>query len=543
MKKVFFAFFAAAALLCACNKEKVNDTGEPLFVDFTVTPAAVYVGEAVSLDADVKGGATPYNYKWKIGDEEQALNRPSLTYTFSSSNSYVVKLEVTDGKGAVAQKQKVVVVNAPKIPEEGELALNWVGKMMGYNTKSAAAVADDGSVYSTCRDNKLYKWSSTGNSVWVKDILSGVASTVVGYGTPSIDTDGTVFISSGNSDGKGVLKAFKADGSLKWNFSEWYASSGTPAPTTQGTLAAIDGDNVYFGHTGTNGIVMSVNKSTGARNGFCAPAGGARSGIVISKNGYACWFGGKYGAFGIAETALDAGGNDPLTGQWRAFASKQATNSYEGQIALVNIASEPCVTGVYTDETGTKVYAVKASDGTVVSETYITDTETQDQGGVVVDKNGYVIASLNNTLGSDNGGIAIVDPASGTLVARFRTQEKVSGSPAVDKAGNIHFGTESGYYYVVKQNGSDCDLLVKRNLATLITGDHRYAAVFEDLGTAKIWSSPVIGDDGKIYICFTDNATRAFGGVACLSFEGCQGPADSDWPMIGHDRRHTGKQN
>ena len=198
MKKVFFAFFAAAALLCACNKEKVNDTGEPLFVDFTVTPAAVYVGEAVSLDADVKGGATPYNYKWKIGDEEQALNRPSLTYTFSSSNSYVVKLEVTDGKGAVAQKQKVVVVNAPKIPEEGELALNWVGKMMGYNTKSAAAVADDGSVYSTCRDNKLYKWSSTGNSVWVKDILSGVASTVVGYGTPSIDTDGTVFISSGS---------------------------------------------------------------------------------------------------------------------------------------------------------------------------------------------------------------------------------------------------------------------------------------------------------------------------------------------------------
>ena len=48
---------------------------------------------------------------------------------------------------------------------------------------------------------------------------------------------------------------------------------------------------------------------------------------------------------------------------------------------------------------------------------------------------------------------------------------------------------------------------------------------------------------GWDYICFTDNSTRAFGGVACLSFEGCQGPADSDWPMIGHDRRHTGKQN
>ena len=161
----------------------------------------------------------------------------------------------------------------------------------------------------------------------------------------------------------------------------------------------------------------------------------------------------------------------------------------------------------------------------------------------MVDKSGNLVASLNFSLGMDNGGIAIVNPAEGKVVARYRTQEKVSGSPAIDKAGNIHFGTESGYYYIVKQSGDKCDLVLKRNLSDVILADDRYKTTFADLGVSKIWSSPVIGDDGKMYICFTDNSTRAFGGVACLSFEGCQGPADSDWPMIGHDRRHTRKQN
>ena len=51
---------AAAALLCGCKKDPSSqDTGLPLSANFTITPEAVYVGEAVSLDAEVTGGTTP----------------------------------------------------------------------------------------------------------------------------------------------------------------------------------------------------------------------------------------------------------------------------------------------------------------------------------------------------------------------------------------------------------------------------------------------------------------------------------------------------
>lgn len=553
MKKVFFVLMAAAALLCSCGGNKgegPSGDGTPLSVNFSYTPTAVFAGDEVSFEAEIKGGKSPYTFKWTMGDVVLDMNRASVKYTFHASGAPVVKLDVTDAAGTTVQKKKVVVVDPPKVEEVGTLVVNWVGKMNGYNTKSAAAVADDGSVYSTCRDNKLYKWSSTGASVWVKQIFTATGNAVT-YGTPSVDTDGTIFIGAGSADGQGTLRAYNANGEVKWTFNEWYNSSGAaPAPNCMGPIVAIDASSVYFGCTGSSGIVLSANKATGARKGFLAPAGGARSGILISKNGYLHWYGGKYGVFGISQASLDVGGNSPLAALWRTFGSGEtaAQSTYEGQIACLNVGGVPCVAGVVSDVLGTKVYAVKAADGSVVCEAYIEDTADQDQGGVAVDANGNIVASLNYSLGKDNGGVVVVNPSTKSVVARFRVQEKVSGSPAVDAAGNIHFGTESGYYYVVKPNGENCDLLVKRDIAALVKADSRYKDTFSLLGTAKIWCSPVIGDDGKIYICFTDYATRdnaaaAFGGVVSLSYAGCTGPAASDWPMMGHDRRHTCKQN
>ena len=68
---------------------------------------------------------------------------------------------------------------------------------------------------------------------------------------------------------------------------------------------------------------------------------------------------------------------------------------------------------------------------------------------------------------------------------------------------------------------------------------------------AKIWSSPIIGDDGKIYICFSEGYEHTYGGVICLRFDddnekgitGCHGPANSPWPMVGANRRHTYNRN
>lgn len=550
MKKILLITLFALPLLFSCGKNEGSDS-QPLTVNFTVSPEMIYAGDAVSFAAQVTGGKKPYSYEWTIRGEVQAKKNASIEYTFQTNGSEIVLLNVKDAAGATAQKRKAVVINAAKIPETGNLVLEWVGRMGGYNSQSTAAIAPDGSIYTTCRDNNLYKWSASGESVWVKKIFTPTAkSTSYTLGTPSVDTDGTVFIGAGNdkSDaaGDGTLKAFNPDGSVKWSFSEWYAASGAVAPTCQGVVPAIDGDNIYYGCTGNSGIIISVNKASGARNGFAQPAGGARSGMAISKGGTVHWYGGQFGLFGIEKSSLDNGGADKQSHKWRLFgdssSAEYASTNALGQLACLTVDGVNCVAGIATDGRGTKVYVAKAADGQIVSTCYINDTDAQDQGGVVVDADGNLVAALNYTLGQDNGGVIIINPSNGEIVSRFRTQEKLSGSPAVDAAGNIHFGTESGFYYVVKPDGANCQLLVKRNLAKMVVEDERYAESFSKLYTAKIWCSVVIGSDGRMYICFTDDDSRAFGGVACLSYEGTTGPGNTEWPMMGHDARHTGKQ-
>ena len=164
-----------------------------------------------------------------------------------------------------------------------------------------------------------------------------------------------------------------------------------------------------------------------------------------------------------------------------------------------------------------------------------------DNGSVVVTKEGYIVATLNFTNGQENGGIIVVDPSTreGKLVAQYRVQEKVSGAPAIDAAGNIHFGTESGNYYVVDK---DCKLLAKKDLKELVLADERYKTEIPLTDPAKVYSSVVIGDDGKVFIQFTNNDSgkvRAFGALVCLEVGGCTGVGDTPWPMMGQNRRHT----
>ena len=172
----------------------------------------------------------------------------------------------------------------------------------------------------------------------------------------------------------------------------------------------------------------------------------------------------------------------------------------------------------------------------------IPDSGSQDGGGVSVTEDGYLVVGLNYTLGQDNGGILVYDPVNQKEVARYRIQEKVAGTPAVDKTGNIHFATEEGSYYIVKLEGDSFELLVNKDIAELITSDPRYSSDFSRVTIAKMWSSPVIADDGTVYISFTDDAVRTIAGVIALAYEGTDGPADSEWPMLGQNARHTSVQ-
>ncbi|MCB6281548.1 hypothetical protein, partial [Phocaeicola vulgatus] len=69
----------------------------------------------------------------------------------------------------------------------------------------------------------------------------------------------------------------------------------------------------------------------------------------------------------------------------------------------------------------------------------------------------------------------------------------VSGCAAIDQAGNIHFGTQSGNYYIIKPEESDEQLILKKDLAALISESDSPLKGDWEAGIGKIWSSPTIG--------------------------------------------------
>lgn len=555
MNKIKTLCLVAGALVSvlACEKQKVEVSS--LTASFEISANPCYAGDEIHFTSTSTGGKKPYTYDWTVDGEQLEKHEEDVKYTFKTNGTYTVTLSLTDDLGNKASKKKLVVVDPAPVAKTGGLEVLWAGYMEGYNAITTPAVADDGSVWCATRSNKLYKFDKDGKKVFDKEMFTAVVKGET-YGTPSIDTDGTVFIGCGSKDKDGHFIAYNADGSEKWSFSQWYnASAGKePEPAYQASIGGIGEKNVYFGCTGASGIAVSADKATGKRNGFAQPAGGCRTGLLLTKDGYVSWYGGNWGLWSIAQNTLDNGGDNKVNPAWGKWNNKNESTYVKtapmGGIAALTLNGKPCIAGVLTDQVGTRVYAVEAASGNVVVNHYVEDNGgQQDQGGVVVTPEGYIVAALSFTTGQDDGGIVVIDPKTADadgkcqVIGRYKVQEKVAGSPAVDAAGNIHFGTESGNYYVVDKN---CKLLLKADIADAVIA--KDAKTFEGLKVAKIWSSVVIGDDGIVYVSFAESVYRKFSGVIAFrpydknDNKFCKGPAASEWPMFGHDRRHTNRQ-
>ena len=557
MKKIASIIMAAATLFAACTPDDggktQGGTSANIKADFTISVNPATAGEEITFTAKAEGGIEPYTYSWELGSVAKLEGNP-LNYAFEQNGNYIIKLTVTDKDGNKVEKRKNLIVNPAAVAETGSVKLLWAAKMRGYNAVSTPAVADDGSVYAVSGNNEIggkagqiSKFDKDGKLVWTKD-LPGKAK-----GTPSIDTDGTVFLPNGHANGTAVVYAYNPDGSTKWEFTSdkvWAAPGATPAPSLQGGICAIGANNIYFGNCGTTGTVLAVNKTTGARvghvtnaDGSGGPAGGVRAGVLLTKNGTVAWGGGKYGVHFMSQSALDGAGEGGAT--WAArYYPVVGKNNAEGGIAVVTIGGKTCVAGLQTNnDTGLPwFYAADVATGEPVCEyNFPEGTKDMDNGAAVVTADNHVVVTLNYNNGKEDGGIVIIDPSTkeGSVVAEYRVMEKVSGSPAIDAAGNIHFGTESGNYYVVDKN---CKLVAKKDLTELINSDDRYKAdmTFE---ASKVYSSVVIGDDGKVFLQFTNNdanKAREFGAIVCLEVGGCTGVGNTPWPMFGQNRRHTG---
>ncbi|MBE6215248.1 MAG: hypothetical protein E7123_03360 [Bacteroidales bacterium] len=558
MKRLALIFMAALAFTVACSeKEGGSDagsgTGGPLTVDFTISANPCLVGQEIELKATVAGGVSPYTFTWELGSDIK-LEGQEVKYTFDANGSYITVLTVVDKSGKKVVKRKNLVVNPAEVPEQGTVNLLWANKVTGYNAWSAPAIADDGSIYATTQSNILYKYDKDGKLLWEKKFNHTVEGAGT-QGTPSIDADGTVYIGTGSANGAAKVYALNPDGSEKWVFSDfWCAPTQVLSPSFFSPICGIGESNIYFGNCGTAGTMIAADKATGNRVAWMqnekggGPAGGVRAGVVITKEGMLHWGGGKYGFFGVAKNTVDGANNSGVMWNWQVWNAEPdaPANNNQGALGIATIGGKTCIVGVVSDVSGygPKVYAMDSATGEAVSTYRVEDSPAMDNGSVAVTSEGYIVATLNFSNGQSNGGIVLVNPTSpeGKKVAEYRVQEKVSCTPAIDAAGNIHFATESGNYYVVDK---DCKLVVKKKLKEMLLADDRYKEAFAKLDAAKVWSSPVIGDDGKIYLQFTNNDAakkREFGAIVCMQIPECTAPGNTDWPMIGQNRRHTNCQ-
>jgi PKD repeat protein len=79
--------------------------------DFTFTPSSLITGQSVSFNATVSGGTPPYSFKWDFGDGTTGTGR-MVTHSYSSSDSFMVKLTITDAGGANFTSTHTLVVGS-----------------------------------------------------------------------------------------------------------------------------------------------------------------------------------------------------------------------------------------------------------------------------------------------------------------------------------------------------------------------------------------------------------------------------------------------
>lgn len=537
----------------ACSDEIKENA---LLSKFSFDKSLYYAGDKVEFINESIGGSGRYTFQWDFGNgETSAEENPSLAY--SVNGAYVVTLTVRDSEGNMAMSQKLLTIEQPPLPEVGNMKLKWISsEYLGDIRSTSPAISHDNYIYMTSNDHILRKFAAEdGRQMWNFDLWTttdGTSPEGNTHTTPSIDIDGTIYVGTGDKSGSiGRVYAINPDGTKKWvvagNSETGFWNKGNASTPRINYLTCAVGENhVYMGNGGSTGSVLAVNKQTGNRVGYVSnsdntggPSGGVSGGLVLTKDQTVIWSGGKNGLFGASAVALNAGGN--VMWSWQIFSSGDDKPS-ENMNATLAIDSNGTIYGIGTFGIGTIAYAI-GSDGIERWRTLLNNVGAQDQGGVVIGIDGSVIVTVKRASGEATGGIVALDPNDGNIKWHYGIPEDVSGCAAVDQAGNIHFGTQSGNYYIIKSDGSDNPLILKQDLAALIAKADSPLSNGWEAGGGKIWSSPVIGADGAIYVGVTNSSNSSQSVLVALEDEGVAGPAQSAWPMKGRNAQHISAQN
>lgn len=512
---------------------------------FSMSSARGQIEEVIQFSNSSFGGGGNFSFVWDFGDGSGSTEENPV-HAYTEKGIFVVSLTVTDGKGKSNLYRKTIEIT-DKVIEKGDLSLIWASSthFAKFVSNSAALSPDESTVYLNSNDHILRAFDvTTGMEKWAFDMTNaawGAVATGNSNMTPSVDSDGTIYIGTGdNSNGK--LFAINPDGSRKWiTFNDpvngFWNKGSAAIPKMRSVTPVFDDKYVYCGNGGSTGSMIAVNKSTGNRvsyltnaDGSGGPSGGVYSGPVISKQGMMYMMCTNYGMFAVPKSSMAKDDNTFTPWSWRAFDSGLGAGCH----ASMAIDEYGNVYGiVYTADLTTNVYSV-ASDGSVRWITPIDKAGKQDQGGVVIGNDGTIYASLKSQ-GNVPGGIVALS-SDGSIKWQYEISESVSCTPAIDADGHILFGTESGNFYILD---TDADVLAILDVAGAIAGSESSYASEWAATAGKFWSSPVIDSNGNIYIGITNNQDESKSLLVALSSKFVKGLGTSVWPMRSRDAQHT----
>ncbi len=353
-----------------------------------------------------------------------------------------------------------------------------------------------GVIYVSTREDErdggayLYAIDPTGAELWRFDTNGSESSAT------AIGPEGTIYFGTDGS-ANGRLWAVNSDGSLQWTFALDGCMCSSPSLASDGTVYV--GDALTWGACSRigEGFVYAIDPD--GKQKWRVRVGALRTSQELAVGADGTIYTG-----GPALVAISPQGEE----KWRftgidGFYYSPSVDS-NGTV-YVGVSVYVIFGPVYTEPFG-PFYALSINpDG---SEAWRLPLDDRVEGAPSVGPDGTVYLGTDHDHGDHR--VYAVNP-NGTVKWRFQASTDINGTPAVGSDGTLYAGGEPSELYTLSS----------------ATGDLSWC--FQG---ATDLTSPLLGSGGTLYVASEDGTVYSIDGDS-------PGPADSDWPMFGHDAQHT----
>jgi outer membrane protein assembly factor BamB len=337
----------------------------------------------------------------------------------------------------------------------------------GSSIVCSPAIGSDGSIYVIGQtDGILYAFNADGTKKWEysTDLHMPIYSS-----SPAIAIDGTIYV---NAQYEGKLYAINPNGTKKWDYLIGSFSVSTPSISADGTI--------YIGTLDFR--LFAINPDGTKKWEYLSP------GMVYTP------------AIGSDGTICFCASNNQL-----CAVNPDGTKKWEYLFLGVG-ESSPAISSDGTIYVGcpnyNQLYAVNP-DGTKKWE-FITGDRIYSSPAIGVDATIYI--------GSDDTKLYAINP-DGTKKWEFFTGSRVNTNPAIGVDGTIYFGSSDSCLYAINSNGT---------------------LKWKYLSGGSVYSSPSVTKDGTVY--FGSNSSTLY-----AIYSSSNGLANSPWPKFQHDNFNRGQ--